>query len=99
MRSIPRRLPLPDRWCRWTISASRRRVAIPSWRQSPDQSVAAPAAVYGSATRAFSTTAPDLGPSISVDTGSGNMLIQMFGLIEDKDGTVWYFENFTGGLY
>lgn len=36
---------------------------------------------------------------LNVLIGSGNMLIQMLGLIEDKDGTVWYFENHTGGLY
>ena len=36
---------------------------------------------------------------LNVLIGSGNMLIQMFGLISDPDGTVWYFENFSGGLY
>ena len=41
----------------------------------------------------------DMPNVLNVLIGSGNMLIQKFGLIEDKDGTVWYFENFTGGLY
>lgn len=36
---------------------------------------------------------------LNVLVGSGNALIQLFGLIEDKDGTVWWFENYTGGLY
>jgi hypothetical protein len=41
----------------------------------------------------------DMPNVLNVLIGSGNMLIQKFGLIEDKDGTVWYFENFTGGSY
>lgn len=41
----------------------------------------------------------DMPNVLNVLIGSGNMLIQMLGLIEDKDGTVWRFENHTGGLY
>lgn len=41
----------------------------------------------------------DMPNVLNVLIGSGNMLIQMLGLIEDKDGTVWWFENYTGGLY
>lgn len=36
---------------------------------------------------------------LNVLIGSGNMLIQLFGLIQDPDGTVHWFENITGGLY
>lgn len=36
---------------------------------------------------------------LNVLIGGGNMLIQILGLIEDKDGTVWWFENYTGSLY
>lgn len=36
---------------------------------------------------------------LNVLIGSGNMIIQMYGLIQDLDGSVWYFDNFTGGLY
>ncbi len=36
---------------------------------------------------------------LNVLIGSGNMLIQMFGLIQDKDGEVYWCENQTGGLY
>lgn len=36
---------------------------------------------------------------LNVLIGSGNMIIQMLGLIEDPDGSVWWFDNFTGGLY
>ena len=41
----------------------------------------------------------DMPNVLNVLIGSGNMLIQMFGLICDPDDTVWYFENFSGGLY
>jgi len=41
----------------------------------------------------------DMPNVLNVLIGSGNMLIQMFGLICDPDGEVYYFENFTGGLY
>lgn len=41
----------------------------------------------------------DMPNVLNVLIGSGNMLIQMLGLIEDKDGTVWWFENYSGGLY
>lgn len=41
----------------------------------------------------------DMPNVLNVLVGSGNMLIQKFGLICDPDDTVWYFENFTGGLY
>ena len=41
----------------------------------------------------------DMPNVVNVLIGSGNMLIQKFGLISDPDDTVWYFENFTGGLY
>lgn len=40
----------------------------------------------------------DMPNVLNVLIGSGNMLIQMLGLIE-QDDVVWWFENFTGGLY
>lgn len=36
---------------------------------------------------------------LNVLIGSGNMLMQLFGLVQDKDGEVYWFENYTGGLY
>lgn len=36
---------------------------------------------------------------LNVLIGSGNMLIQLFGLVHGEDGEVYYFENITGGLY
>lgn len=41
----------------------------------------------------------DMPNVLNVLIGSGNMLIQIFGLIQDPDGEVYYFENITGGLY
>ena len=41
----------------------------------------------------------DMPNVLNVLIGSGNMLIQMLGLVQDQDGEVYYFENFTGGLY
>ena len=41
----------------------------------------------------------DMPNVLNVLIGSGNMLIQKFGLIEDPDGSIWWFNNFTGGLY
>lgn len=41
----------------------------------------------------------DMPNVLNVLIGSGNMLIQMFGLVQDQDGEVYWFENFTGGLY
>ncbi len=41
----------------------------------------------------------DMPNVLNVLIGSGNMLIQLFGLVQDKDGEVYYFENITGGLY
>lgn len=41
----------------------------------------------------------DMPNVLNVLIGSGNMIIQMLGLIEDEDNTMWYFENYTGGLY
>ena len=35
---------------------------------------------------------------LNVLIGSGNMVIQMFGLVE-QDNVVWWFSNETGGLY
>lgn len=29
----------------------------------------------------------------------GSMGLELFGLSEDKDGTVWWFQNLMGGLY
>lgn len=36
---------------------------------------------------------------LNVLIGSGNMIIQLFGLVQDQDGEVYWFENITGGLY
>lgn len=41
----------------------------------------------------------DMPNVLNVLIGSGNMLIQLFGLVQDKDGEVYWFENYTGGLY
>lgn len=41
----------------------------------------------------------DMPNVLNVLIGSGNMLIQLFGLVQDKDGEVYWFENITGGLY
>jgi hypothetical protein len=40
----------------------------------------------------------DMPNVLNVLIGSGNMLIQMFGLVE-QDNVVWWFSNETGGLY
>lgn len=40
----------------------------------------------------------DMPNVLNVLIGSGNMLIQKFGLIEQGD-VVWWFHNETGGLY
>lgn len=29
----------------------------------------------------------------------GSIGLELFGLSEDKDGTTWWFQNLTGGLY
>lgn len=41
----------------------------------------------------------DMPNVLNVLIGSGNMIIQMFGLVQDQDGEVYWFENYTGGLY
>lgn len=41
----------------------------------------------------------DMPNVLNVLIGTGNMLIQMLGLIQDKDGEVYWFENYSGGLY
>lgn len=41
----------------------------------------------------------DMPNVLNVLIGSGNMLIQLFGLVQDQDGEVYWFENYTGGLY
>ena len=41
----------------------------------------------------------DMPNVLNVLIGSGNMLIQKFGLVQDQDGEVYYFENHTGGSY
>ena len=41
----------------------------------------------------------DMPNVLNVLIGSGNMLIQMLGLVQDQDGEVYWFENYTGGLY
>ena len=66
-----------------------------------DQTVTTPpVAMSASATRAFSTTSPDLGPSVSVDTGSALMLMIIEGSLfvtADGDFELWFAcETLTG---
>jgi hypothetical protein len=41
----------------------------------------------------------DMPNVLNVLIGSGNMIIQKFGIVQDRDGEVYWFENYTGGLY
>lgn len=41
----------------------------------------------------------DMSNVLNVLIGSGNRIVQMFGLIQDRDGEVYWCENHTGGLY
>ena len=41
----------------------------------------------------------DMPNVLNVLIGSGNMIIQMFGLVQDQDGEVYWCENYAGGLY
>lgn len=36
---------------------------------------------------------------LNVIIHSGGNVLQLFGLIEDPDETVWWFKNTTGGFY
>lgn len=49
--------------------------------------------------RAEYRSSKDIPNVLNVLIGSGNMLIQMLGLVQYQDGEVYWFENFTGGLY
>jgi len=49
--------------------------------QAPDQSQAVPDIYEAASTRALSTTVPDLGPTLSVDTADADMLMIIEGLI------------------
>jgi len=74
---------------------------MPGAAGAADQTVTTPpVAVSASATRAFSTTAPDLGPSVSVDTINVTMLAVIEGhLIVTADGDLelWFAcETLTG---